>query len=175
LELEYIRRTRFRIQFGAQMPNIFAFAKWVGSPIVLGTGRPTLFLHIAWIAEPEVWKLAIDEALNSNPNLQIILLYDYAMMPEKKAFELANNMWHKWNNHRISISMSPTWYKVFGDIHSGILAVFCDEKGVVRHIEPYPHLRVSPYWSEEVADWRPKLHQAVKKVLDKFFTKGQGR
>ncbi len=171
LKKEYIRKTRFKIQTGLRMPNAFPFpVKRIGNPVALGLGKPVLFLSISWIAEPEVWELAIDEALKSNPNLQVVLLYDYAI-PEPEALKLATTMWHKWNNHRISILMSPSWYKVFGNTQDGILAVFCDERGIIRHIEPYPSLKVSPYWADEVADWRPKLHQAVKKVLDKFFPK----
>ncbi len=60
---------------------------------------------------------------------------------------------------------------VFGSYDDGILLVLCDGNGVVRAIEPYPNLKRSPSLKDEVADWRPKLHQAVKKVLDKFFPK----
>ncbi len=53
----------------------------------------------------------------------------------------------------------------------GILAFLCDGNGIVRAVEPYPPLKISPDWQEQVADWRPKLHQGIKKMLDKFFPK----
>jgi hypothetical protein len=45
----------------------------------------------------------------------------------------------------------------------------------VRAVEPYPDLKLSPSWEEEVKDWRPKLHQAVKRALEKFFGKPSGK
>jgi len=167
LRLEYIRRSRLKIQVGMKMPLSFPFpVRVIGKPAVWGIGKPVLFLNISWITDPEVWELAINEALKINPDLQVVLL----CYGDERA---ASIMWHKWNTYRLSILMSENWFKIFGNIQDGILAVFCDGRGVVQHIEPYPHLKLSPYWKDEVTDWQPKLHQAVKKVLDKFFPKGQ--
>jgi hypothetical protein len=45
-------------------------------------------------------------------------------------------------------------------------------------IESYPQLKFSSEWHEEVKDWRPKLQQAVKRALERFYGKlpeAQGR
>ncbi|MCS7188060.1 MAG: hypothetical protein RMK89_14080, partial [Armatimonadota bacterium] len=81
---------------------------------------------------------------------------------------------HFQNHHRLSILMGEWVRRAFGG-EFGIFAILCDGSGVVRIVEPYPELKISPHWGEEVADWRPKLHQAVKKVLDKFFPKEKER
>jgi hypothetical protein len=41
----------------------------------------------------------------------------------------------------------------------------CDGQGIVRAVEPFPKLKISPHWEEELEDWRPKLHQTVTRKV----------
>jgi len=152
----------------------------------IGRGIPVLFLYISWCVEPEVWEPAVEEALQANPNLHIALLYDLPItfknnkeVVDTKRLSLSKQLWEKFTKQfqtdRISILTSRDWWKAWGDMRSGTLAVVCDGQGIVRVIEPYPPLRFSAFWHEEVSDWRPKLHQAVKRALEKFFGKPSGK
>jgi len=170
----------FNIKEGQRLKYPFPYPTFVyGSSLPpFGRGIPFLFINISWIAEVEIWQPVIQEALNASPYLHVVLLYSLREEnPEGRDLELKaiGEMIKKLHHHRLS-ALAGHWVRtVFGtDVH-GILLVLCDGDGIVRALELYPHLKESPYWKEEVADWRPKLHQAVKKVLDKFFPKGQGR
>ncbi len=177
LSVQYHQKRLFRLREGMVLqfpfPNV-PIHRIVGSFPPIGRGVPVLLLNISWIAEYEVWEPAISEALKASPNLHIALLYsvEFSRRREEgeRLFRHAVDFWKKINNPRVSLLASEDWYKVVGHTQ-GTLLILCDERGVIRKIEPYPDLKLSPYWSEEVADWRPKLHQAVKKVLDEFFPK----
>ncbi len=147
-----------------------------GSQPPVGSGYPVLFINISWVTEPEVFSPIIQEALRSSPFLHIVLLSHPVGRPpySEHRQKLQEMLRHFPHHHRISILMGEWVHRAFGGEH-GILAFLCDGNGIVQAVEPYPPLRISRDWEEEVADWRPKLHQAVKKVLDKFFPKGQGR
>jgi len=152
-------------------PSLF-----LGVPPPIGQGRPVLFLNISRITSEEVWRPALQEALAFSPPLHIVLLFDTG---ESFGEEFERNtkrlkaMLNNFPSRHIS-AIAGDWVEtVFGGFLSGILVFLCDGNGIVRVVEPYPPLKLSPKWSEEVADWRPKLHQAVKKALDKFFQKGQ--
>ena len=150
-------------------------------PPPVGQGEPVLFLNIGWIAYPEVWEPAIQEVLKSSSHIHVILLYNLTGIAEAVEFQdrfrqqmqLIQHMLKHFPSQRISAIASEDLAIVFGLEIGGILAIICDGQGIVRVVEFYPPLKRSPKWSEEVADWRPKLHQAVKKALDKFFRKGQ--
>ncbi|MCS7188023.1 MAG: hypothetical protein RMK89_13885, partial [Armatimonadota bacterium] len=154
----------------------------LGKPPPFGQGVPILFLNISWIAYPEVWETTIQEILKK-PSLYLVLLYRLKTVPEmrelqeetKRELELLRKMLGKIPSSRVSAIASEQFSLAFGTEIGGILAILCDGQGIVRAVEFYPSLKRSPRWSEEVADWRPKLHQAVKKVLDEFFQRGQGR
>lgn len=136
-----------------------------GNPPPFGKGMPVLFLNISWIAEAEIWQPAIYDALKI-PNLHVVLLHWH-----DGRLEPIEEMMSRLNHPRLSAIVGFWVQTVFGTEHYGILLILCDASGVVRAVEPYPSLRISPTWEEEVSNWRPKLHQAVKKVLDKFFPK----
>ncbi|MEZ8220628.1 hypothetical protein GG496_000795 [Candidatus Fervidibacteria bacterium JGI MDM2 JNZ-1-D12] len=142
----------------------------------VGRGYPVLFINISWITEPDVFSRIIQEALESSPILYIALLsYPLGRPPYSEHRQRLQEMLKQFpHRHRISILMGEWVHRAFGGEH-GILAFLCDSNGIVRAIEPYPSFKISRNWQEEVADWRPKLHQAVKKILDKFFPKGQRR
>ncbi len=141
----------------------------IGRPPPIGQGIPVLFINISWIADSEVWQPALEEAWKASPYLHIVLLYRKS---ESHGLEPISKMLRKLNNPRLTVIAGREWIaSVFGTDRNGTLLILCDGNGIVLAIEPYPDLKVSPYWDDEVADWRPKLHQAVKKVLDKFFPK----
>jgi len=152
----------------------------------LGQGVPVLFLYISWCAEPEVWELAVEEALKTDPNLHIALLHDLPTtykdgreIVDTKRLLLARQLWEKFTKRfeteRISVLTSRDWWKAWGDMRSGTLAVVFDGQGIVQVIEPYPPLKFSAFWHEEVKDWRTKLRQAVKRALERFFEKPSKR
>lgn len=149
-----------------------------GVPPPVGQGRPVLFLNIpSWITSEEVWGPTFQEALRTSPSLHIVLLFDTEI--SGKEFEARikglKTMLQHFPSHRISVIAGDWIGTAFGGFLGGILAILCDGNGIVRAVEFYPELKFSPSWDEEVKDWRPKLHQAVKKVLDKFFPeKGTG-
>jgi len=154
----------------------------------VGQGYPVLFINIDWLIFPEVWEPAIKTALQASPNLHIVLLHSLTIDfdPVLLHSPQADIIKREWNyakkqqrrmleyfrSKRISI-LSGEWIRTAFGGQFGILAFLCDSNGVVRAIEFYPSLKISSKWSEEIADWRPKLHQAVKKVLDKFFAQRQ--
>ncbi|MFA0761669.1 MAG: hypothetical protein HZLCBSQH_001779 [Candidatus Fervidibacterota bacterium] len=151
-------------------------------PPPFGQGKPVLFLNIGWIAYPEVWEPAIKEALSSSPDLLVVLLYRLTPIPEAKELqerfrqetELIQNMLKYFSSPRVSAIASERMHYVFGLEIGGILAVICDGQGIVRVVEFYPSLKRIPRWSEEVADWRTKLRQAVKRALERFYGKAVG-
>ena len=162
----------------------------VGKPPPVGQGYPVLFINIDWLSYPEIWEPAIKEAFRSSPNLHIVLLHFplgidfdprvFKSLPAetikriKRDLEYAERgrvkMWKHFRSPRLSI-LSGQWVRTAFGGQFGILAFLCDGDGIVRVVEPYPPLKLSPKWSEEVADWRPKLHQAVKRALEKFYGK----
>jgi hypothetical protein len=167
----------------------------VGKPPPIGQGYPVIFINIDWLTYPEVWEPAIKEAFQASPNLHIVLLHYFTefdfdpklfkLLPDKTIKHIERNlkyaekarekMWKHFRSHRLSI-ISGQWVRTaFGGQFGGILAFLCDGDGIVRVVEPYPPLKLSPRWSEEVSDWRPKLHQAVKRALEKFFGKPSGK
>jgi len=148
----------------------------------LGQGVPVLFIYISWCAEPEVWEPAVEEALKYDPSLHIALLHDFPttsknaqIVVDTERLPLARKLWERFTEQfktdRISVLTSLEWGKVWGDMRVGTLAVVCDGRGIIRVIEPYPPLLFSAFWHVEVKDWRPKLRQAVKRALDKFYGK----
>jgi len=148
------------------------FVTTLGKPTPFGQGIPILFLNSAWIAYPEVWEPTIKEILKV-PSLHLTLLFStgpYHVGGEQRLKQL-REMLKQFPSTRIAVIAGEQIDFAFGSSIGGILAILCDGKGIVRIVEPYPKLKLSPYWKEEVADWRPKLHQAVKKVLDSFFQK----
>ncbi len=157
----------------------------IGKYPPLGQGVPVLLLYISWCAEPEVWDLAVKEALQVDPNLHVALLHDLPItyrdnreVIDTKRLPLARQLWEEFTKQfrtdRISVLISRDWWKAWGNMRWGILAVVCDGQGIVRVIEPYPPLLFHAFWHVEVADWRPKLHQAVKRALEKFYGKPSG-
>jgi hypothetical protein len=162
-----------RLQFPFPSP-VFTY----GSSIPpFGAGIPFLFLNISWIAEAEVWKPAIEEALKASPPLHIVLLYRLSEKAEGREREIRAlmEMLKEVHHRRVSVIAGRWIQEVFGTDVYGILCVLCDGSGRVRVIEYYPKLKESPYWEEEVKDWRPKLQQAVKRALERFYGKTVGQ
>jgi len=185
MELEYFReRHGWLIREG--LPLRFpAIAQVIGKFPPIGRGVPMLFLYISWCAEPEVWELAVEEALRVDPTLHVALLYDLPTtykdnreVIDTERLPLAKQLWEKFTKQfrtdRISVLTSRDWWKTWGNMRWRTLAVICDGQGIVRVIEPYPPLKFSAFWHEEVKDWRPKLQQAVKRALEKFYGKPSG-
>lgn len=143
---------------------------FIGSPPPFRQGYPVCFLHIAGLAVPEVWEPAIFEALEASPHLYVVLLHS-----AEGDLASVRQIVRRFENPRLSALVGNWVPGILGSYREGILLILCDGRGIVRALEPYPPLKVSPSLEEEVADWRPKLQQAVKKVLDKFFPKGKGR
>lgn len=141
---------------------------FIGSPPPVGQGYPICFINISGLALPEIWEPAIVEALKSSPYLYVVLLH-----PSDGDVASVREIVQKIGNPRLSaIPLGPA-DRALGHYRGGVLLILCDGNGIVRAVEPYPRLKISPRLEEEVADWKPKLHQAVKKVLDKFFPKGR--
>lgn len=142
----------------------------------VGQGRPVLFLNICRITSEEVWRPALQEALASSPSLHIVLLFDTGESSGEK-FERnvkrLREMLNRFPSNRISAIAGDWIGTVFGGFLGGILAFLCDGEGIVRAVQLYPDLKLSPIWEDDVKDWQPKLQQAVKKALHKFFQKGQ--
>jgi len=169
----YLREKRGKVfREGQRMPYPFPFpTRIIGIQPPLGRGYPILFLNISWIASYEVWEPALKEALEI-PNLWIVLLY---RKPRFAGWEHIIKMLKQVHSHRVSVLIGgeEEMMKAFDSNPSRILLILCDGQGIIRFVEYYPDLRLSAHWEEEVTDWRPKLHQAVKKVLDKFFQEGR--
>jgi hypothetical protein len=149
----------------------------------IGQGEPVLFLNIGWIAYPEVWEPAIQEVLKSSSRIHVVLLYNLTGITEAielqdqfhQQMRLIQNMLNHFPPQRVSAIASEQMSTVFGLEIGGILAIICDGQGIVKVVEFYPPLKRTPKWHEEVSDWRPKLHQAVKRALEKFFGKPSGK
>ena len=183
--LNYLRERRgWVIKEGLPL-RFSSTVQLIGKYPPLGRGVPVLFLYISWCAEPEVWEPAVEEAVKTDPTLHIALLHDLPttfkdgrQIIDTKRFPLARQLWEKFTKRfqtdRISVLVSEGWWKGWGNMRSGTLAVVCDGRGMIRVVEPYPPLRFSAFWHEEVKDWRPKLQQAVKRALEKFYGKPSG-
>jgi hypothetical protein len=144
----------------------------------VGQGRPVLFLNICRITSEEVWRPALQEALASSPSLHIVLLFDTRESSGEefeRDMKRLREMLNRFPSHRISAIAGDWIGTAFGGFLGGVLVFLCDGEGIVRAVEPYPDLKLSPSWEEEVKDWRPKLHQAVKRALEKFFGKPSGK
>ncbi len=162
-------REKYSIRIGQQLRLPLSLPS-VGLPPPLGKGYPVCFINISGLILPEVWEPAISEALKVSPYLYVVLLHsvDGDLPTIKKMFQ-------RINNQRLSaIPIGLGVERTLGHYRGGILLILCDGSGVVRAVEPYPSLKVSPYMEEEVADWRPKLQQAVKRALEKFYGKPSG-
>ncbi len=163
-------REKHNLDFKVGQPLIYPFpytAHLIGNPPPVGKGYPVIFLNISWIASYEVWGPALKEILPFSPPLYVVLLY---RKPEGVDYNHIKGMVQKLNSPYVSVLVGGEWMgRLFDAEAERVLLILCDGKGIVRHIELYPDLKVSPYWDDEVKDWRPKLHQAVKKVLQKFF------
>jgi len=175
LRLGYISES-LNIKVGQRLNYPFPYRSvLIGKSPPFGQGSPILFLNISWIAEREIWESIIKDILKISSNLYVVLLYqpDYKIEKNKIFLNLAPiyKMINHFNHPRLSAIAGEWILTVFGNQFQGTLLILCDGNGIIRAIEPYPPLKTSPYWHEEVADWRPKLHQAVKKVLDSFFRK----
>jgi hypothetical protein len=186
LRHQYFRERRWLIKEGHPLLRLPPLTQVFGKYPPLGQGVPVLFLYISWCAEPDVWELAVEEALKTDPNLHIALLHDLPTtykdgreIVDTKRLLLARQLWEKFTKRfeteRISVLTSRDWWKVWGNMRSGTLAVVCDGQGIVQVIEPYPPLKFSAFWHEEVKDWRPKLQQAVKRALERFYGKTVGQ
>lgn len=156
------------IKVGQRLHYPFTYpARLIGNPPPVGRGYPVVFIYIAWITDPEVWEPTLQEALNTSPYLYVVLLYR-GETDRKRLMPMIQ----KFRNPRLSVLVGGGWMgNAFGDERGGTLLFLCDGQGIIRAVEPYPELKIVPDWEEEVKDWRPKLHQAVKKVLEKFFPK----
>ncbi len=168
-------REKWNIKEGQRIIYPFpmrGFVAQLGKPPPVGRGHPVLFLNIGWIVFPEVWDLAIREALQV-PSLHLVLLCSAGPSPEHWEWRTKQlrEMLKRFPSERVSALIGEQMDYAFGLELGGILCVLCDGAGVVRVIEVYPSLKRNPRWGDEVTDWRPKLHQAVKKVLDEFFPK----
>lgn len=142
----------------------------------VGKGVPVLFVNISWITAPEVFDLAIQEALRTSPSLHIVLLSHPVGRPPytehyRNLKEMLNHFRH---NPRISILVGDWVNRAFGG-EFGILAFICDGNGIVKAVEHYPPLKIAGSREQEAADWRPKLHQAVRRALEKFFEEQSGK
>ncbi len=168
-------REKHGLHFRVGQPIPYPFpcpAYLIGNPPPVGRGIPVLFLNISWIASLEVWEPAVKEILSFSPPLHLVLLYRKPLSLDDRHIK---EMVQKLKSPYVSalVGEDEPMRRLFDSEMDRVLLVLCDGKGVIRHVEHYPELRLSPYWHEEVKDWRPKLHQAVKKALDKFFQKGQ--
>ncbi len=156
---------RFNVLEGQKLQYPWPYpTRLIGVSPPIGKGVPVLFLNIGWMAIPEVWSPIIDELLRSASSLHLVLLY------YQSPYNI-ETMWRKIAHPRVSILVGDWISTVFGNELGGMLLIFCDGEGVVRAIESFPVLKHSPSWDEEIKDWRPKLHRAVKKVLNEFFPK----
>ncbi|MCS7187974.1 MAG: hypothetical protein RMK89_13625, partial [Armatimonadota bacterium] len=159
---------------GLKIGQIFRLSlphQFIGSPPPLGRGYPVCFLNIGAGISKEIWWPSINEALKASPFLHVVLVFYPPPFERRWDWRPVSQFIQNLGNSRVS-AIIGNWQlgRLWGQpMAGGILLVLCDGKGVIQAIEPYPHLKISPNWEEEVADWRPKLHQAVKKVLDKFF------
>jgi hypothetical protein len=143
----------------------------VGSLPPLGKGYPVCFINISGLTFPEIWEPIISEALKVSPYLYVALLH-----PVDGDLATIKKMVQKINDPRLSaISLDLRVERILGGYRGGILLILCDGKGVIKAIESYPSLKVTPHIEKEIADWRPKLHQAVKRALEKFFGKPSGK
>ncbi len=144
----------------------------------IGKGIPILFLNIATRADKEIWDLAIKEALNASPHLHVVLVHE--MWRRFSDPSKIQALLQSFNHPRLSALVGERWVReLFGqgfiEGDGAILLILCDGQGIIRAIEAYPERKVFQSWEEEVEYWRPKLHQVVKRVLDKFFPKQPGR
>ena len=143
----------------------------------IGQGCPVLFLNISRITSEEVWRPALQEALAFSPPLHIVLLFD-TRESSGEEFERdvkrLREMLNRFPSRRISAIAGDWIGTAFGGFLGGVLAFLCDGEGIVRAVQFYPDLKLSPSWEDEVKDWRPKLHQAVKRALEKFYGKPSG-
>ena len=163
-------REKYGVQIGQQL-RLLLPRPLVGSPPPLGKGYPVCFINISGPVLPEIWAPVISETLKVSTYLYVALLH-----PVDGDLAAIKEMAQRINNPRLSvISVGLRVERTLGNYRGGILLILCDDKGVVRAIEPYPLLKVSPYLKEEVADWRPKLQQAVKRALERFFEKPSGK
>ena len=165
-------REKYGIRTGQQL-RLSLPHPLVGTPPPLGKGYPVCFINVSGAVFPEVWEPIIFETLKMSPYLYIALLH-----PVDGDITTIKEIVQKINNPRLSvISIRLGIERTLGNYKGGILLILCDGKGIVRVIEPYPSLKVSPYMEREIADWRPKLHQAVKGALERFYRKPleQGR
>jgi len=148
-----------------------------GSHPPVGMGTPILFLNISTRADKEIWDLAIKEALKASPYLHVVLVHEMwrGLSKPSKIQELIKGF----NNPRLSALVGERWVRqLFGqgfiEGEGAILLILCDGQGVIRAIVPYPERKEFKTWEEEVAYWRPKLQQAVKRALEKFYGKPSG-
>ncbi|MFZ8854331.1 MAG: hypothetical protein ACO2PL_19830 [Armatimonadota bacterium] len=160
-------REKFGIRVGQKINLPFCASQLIGSPPP--QGYPVCYLHIYGLALPEVWEDAIKEVLAS-PFLHVVLVRD-----SEGDVESVREIVARFNNPRLSELVGRWVYGIFGTNEDGILVVLCDGNGVIRVVEPYPKLLISPSLEKELAYWRPKLHQAVKRALEKFFGKPLGK
>jgi len=188
VRVNYFRK-KLGLQEGQRLVYPFpANLTLMGHDPPVGQGKPVLFLNIDWLAFPEVWGPIVREILQTYPNLHVVLLHsmpmDLGTLPQSPHFKVFQRQWEYvqkqraklWENlhhPRLSI-LSGRWIKTAFGGHLGILLFLCDGQGMVRVIEVYPQLKLSPEWHEEVKDWRTKLRQAVKRALERFYGKAVG-
>jgi len=146
-----------------------------GSHPPVGRGIPILFLNISTRADREIWDLAIKEALNASRYLHVALVHEIGFSKPSKIQELMKGF----NNPRLCALVGERWVRqLFGqgflEGEKAILLILCDGQGIIRAIVPYPERKEFKTWEEQVAYWRPKLHQAVKNALEKFYGKPLG-
>jgi hypothetical protein len=165
-----------RIKLGQRLHYPFPFRFiYFGNIPSIGKGFPILFVNISPIKELELWQPIIQEALNTSTLLHVILLFPLVdFKKDKESLKEIQRLMMQLQHPRLSGIAGPGVNTTFGGYPEGIFLVLCDGQGIVRAVEPFPKLKISPYWEEEIEDWRPKLHQAVKRALEKFYGKPSG-
>jgi len=173
----FLREEILGLKEGHRLRYPFPYpAQLLGPLPPIGQGIAVLLLNLSTRADKEIWDSAIKEALEVSPSLHILLLYERRQGSEKPS-EI-QELLREFPSSRLSAVIGERWVReVFGQgfLGGGILLVLCDGQGVIRVIVPYPEWKEFKTWEEEIAYWRPKLHQTVKRALEKFFGKPSGK
>jgi len=176
--VRYLREKHgLNFKVGQPIPYPFPYpVHLVGRLPPVGRGQPVIFLNISWIASLEVWEPTVKEILSFSPPLHLVLLYRQPEgLDDRHIREMVQKLKSPYVSALVGRVREGDWMGRFFDAEvDRVLLILCDGKGIIRHVEYYPELRLSPYWHEEVKDWRPKLHQAVKRALEKFYGKPSG-
>jgi hypothetical protein len=173
--VRYLREKQgLHFKVGQRIPYPFPYPLYlIGNSPPVGRGEPVIFLNISWIASLEVWEPALKEILSYSPPLQLVLLYRKPLgLDDRYIREMVQRLKSPYVS--ALVGEDEPMRRLFDSEVDRVLLIICDGKGIIRHLEYYPDLKLSPYWREEVSDWRPKLHQAVKRALERFYGKPSG-